>query len=223
MSVISSTHSFNQFVSGVSAPADSTQRLVKIVFKQTEAMTKKGLKAPESSCVSVPKVEELTQAQMEGLQSHVFKLLEDAQDGIIRELYLEGKSNVQDAEISVESCIAYLNEQAQGSRITKEVISQWCEDSGFADMLRMKFAAVLGLGDDCTDEEAAKVEMQVAGYTEKFCALAGSKTSYTADVAAKLLKAIQLHAIQDEMSKRFSTRLQDMVSNPKSSLELLGL
>lgn len=225
MSVISNIHSFTPFVSGVSAPADESQRLAKIIFKQTADMTAKGKKAPESICVSVPSFEgaELSEQELQALVPHIFNLLETAQDGIIRRKYLAGASSVHDDSITVAACIAFLNEEEASKRLSKEKIAGWCENSGLADILRLRFAEVLGISDEPTAEESEKVEAGVAGYVEKYASLSGSKTFYTPEVATKLLKALELGSIQDDMATLLEGKLTEMIQNPKKGLELLSL
>jgi hypothetical protein len=218
MSVISNTHSFLEFNSGVSE-ALSGQRLAKVTYKTP----KTGEKVYKSICVSLPFVAEVSNEQLVALQPHIFKLIEDTQDKIIREAHESGKANVHDTDISVDACVEYLNAESVSGRLTKEGVVRWADDSGLADMLRMRFAEILGVSDTPTEIEAQKVEVQVKGYVDKFAALAGAKTYYAPDVASKLLKALEIGSVGDSIANKFQMRLQDMVANPKNQADMLGL
>ena len=228
MSVISNTHSVVPFDSATSKPAEG-QRLAKIGYKQTEAMTKRGEKALGSVCVSVPQILEVTEAQIESLAPYITKMLEDAQDSIVRRKHSEAKGNithVRDDEITIECCIAELELQSTSSRLSKESVTAWCETSGLNDALRLRFAELLGVSDVPTAEENARVEAQVAAYDAMFASLSGAKTYFAPTEAKKLRKALEIGAaygVDDALSVRFSTRIDEMITNPKDSADLLAL
>ena len=222
MSIISSTHDFTPFVAGKTEPLEG-QRLAKVSYKQTEAMTTKGEIARKPIAVSIPQV---TSAFIPPDMLHRFipfmlDLCETTQDLVIKGLYESGKMEVHDYQISLQALLKILESERNSFRMSSESVTKWCESSGINDALRLRLASILGIPDTPTSEQEAQVEAQVRGYTVKFAALAGSKTYYEVSVATKLLRALEL-AIeyeselgQDAIYKRFSVRLQEMVTNPK--------
>ena len=227
MSTISNIHSIVKFDSKTSKALEG-QRLAKIGFKQTDAMTKAGKTAPESKCVSIPMLiaDDIKPDHYILLMPHILNMLEDAQDGIVREMVEAGKNSVADASLTVQACCGFLAQMNASRRLTKEMITGWTESSGLADALRVRFAELLGVSDEPTPEDEARVEQQVKGYKEKFGMLAGTKTYFEQPVAQNLLKALALldedTISSDYLAPSFVARLTEMVQNPKM-VDMLGL
>jgi hypothetical protein len=159
------------------------------------------------------------------LVPHLKEFVYDVQDKIIRGLYESGATSVADSEIDIDAICKYLaeSESITGGRFTKVAATEWCEVSGFNDALRLRFAELLGIGEDPSNEEAKQVEIQVTGYVDKIAALTGSKTYYAPEVAKKLLKAFEIANIGDKIAERFVTRLEDMIKNPNDVPDMMSL
>jgi hypothetical protein len=53
-------------------------------------------------------------------------LVNDAQDAIVRdEIIANGATSIADELISVDACIAYLDDAAKGNRVTGEYLAKW--------------------------------------------------------------------------------------------------
>lgn len=215
---ISNRHPVNPFIAGKSAPM-SEQRLARVGYKSS---AKNPAKYP-NVCASVPMIAELTNEQIEALQDHIFTMLENAQDGIFRSLYesSDGKLEcITDDDISVESCIAFLNAEAEGSRITKEMVEKWFVEN-VQDNLTVVIATKLGFNLD-TPEQENTVQKHINGYKALMAALSGGKTILT-DVQIKgLQRALELSSVDDEIAGKLSKRLVTMQNKPKIE-ELLDL
>ena len=177
MAIIGTRHSLVLFTAGESKP-QSGQRLAKIGYKQTEAMTKKGEVAPLSVCASVPQVSvDDVRANIDRLLPYIGTMIENAQDGIIRSLYESAGHTliaVDDADISVSACIGYLAAEAAGDRLKKDVIEQWF-DSEVKENLTVFLAEKLGFS-ELTPENCKVVDKHVATYRGLISSLAGGKT-----------------------------------------------
>jgi hypothetical protein len=213
MSQFPGQHLVTAFVSGTSK-AHPNNRLAKVGYKETKAMVAKGKKAPVSVCVSIPFVdsERFTEEEVfAGLVPHIQNLLASAQDGLIRSLYESSGFNltaVTDEEISIERCIAYLNEQETGGRLTIESVKTWFTDEMAAilgeyagKMLAPKFKGA---------ELEAKVKQVLNGYQGMFTSLSGGKTYYPASKRQNLLDALALTNDDDEVAGKLAARLQAM-------------
>lgn len=208
---ISNRHPVNLFVAGKSA-AMSEQRLARVGYKSS---AKNPAKYP-NVCASVPRLSELTNEQIEALQDHIFTMLETAQDGIFRSLYesSDGKLEcITDDDISVESCIAFLNAEAEGSRITKEMVEKWFVEN-VQDNLTVVIAEKLGF-DLSTPEQESTVQKHINGYKALMSALSGGKTILTDMQIKGLQRALEVSSVDDEIASKLSKRLVAMQNKPK--------
>jgi hypothetical protein len=219
MAIIGTRHSLSLFTAGESKPATG-QRLAKIGYKQTEAMTKRGETAPPSVCASVPQVYVSDiRANIDRLLPYIGTMIEVAQDGIIRSLYESaGHSliSVDDADISVSACVSYLAAEAAGDRLKKEVIEQWF-DSEVAKNLTVFLAEKLGF-DELTADNMKVVDRHVGIYRQLIGSLAGGKTILETKQINGCKKAIQLAATADRIAQRLTDRLVAM-EQPKKRIE----
>lgn len=215
---ISNRHPVNLFVAGKSAPM-SEQRLARVGYKNSAKNPAKYLNV----CASVPRIIELTESQIEALSEHIVTMLENAQDGIFRSLYESSDGKLEaltDDDISVESCIAFLNAEAEGSRITKEMVEKWFTENVETN-LTVVIAEKLGF-DLSTPEQENTVQKHVNGYKALMSALSGGKTILT-DVQIKgLQRALEVSSVDDEIAAKLGKRLIAMQNKPKME-ELLDL
>lgn len=215
MSNISQTHTIVAFDSKSSKPYEG-QRLAKITYKTSR---KTGIKEKDSVCVSIPKLE-ITTEELISLKPFLLNYLEGVQDTMIREAYEKGATSIHSDQIAVSAMLEWLDEDSKGGRLTKEYIVEWFNTS-LADTLTVALADKLGIGDTPTESQVKKLEQMLAVYRDKFASLAGGKTSFAADVAIKLQKALEFADTDDLIAQRFNTRLEKMKEN--TSDDLMGL
>ena len=217
MSVISNVHTLFPFVSGESKPMNG-QRLAKVGFKNTKAMEAKGLKALPSVCASVPFLSrDEVLGQIDALLPHVGTMLENVQDQIIRGLY-EGKKgqleNVRDEDISVAQCIAFLEAEATGSRLSSESIKAW-----FAASLASQFSQIIIMDalkygtepDALTEEQTQTVQKHVGVYGDVMAMLAGkglTRSSFSDKQWARLTQILDL-TLEESPEDSFAQKLKD--------------
>lgn len=215
MSTISSVHTVVDF-DAKKSQALTDQRLARVIYKTP----KKGVKK-QSKCVSIPVVSVVSADFISGATAYIANMYQAAQDGIIRELVEKGKTEVQDSEINDTSVLQYLADEAAGNRLTKETVSEWFTGN-VADMLSVAFADKLGVSDTPTPEQEAIVAQSVATYKDKFVGLAGGKTKYDKETAVKLLKALEVVEVNDDIGVKFTARLTAMRDAPTGA-DMFGL
>lgn len=224
MSIIGTRHPLALFIAGESKPANG-QRLAKVGYKQTEAMTKKGEVAPPSVCVSVPQINpDDVRANIDRLLPYIGNMLEAAQDGIVRSLYESAGHtliSVDDADISVSACISYLAAEAAGDRLKKETIEQWF-DSEVSENLTVFLAEKLGFS-ELTADNMKVVDKHVSIYRQLIGSLAGGKTILETKQINGCRKAISLSATADRIAQRLLDRLIAMEAPKKKVEEFLDI
>ena len=235
MSNVSTSHNVVLFVAGKSS-ALSGQRLAKIGYKSTKDKDTGKTIAPKypSICTSVPFIDAdtITPEQMGQLRPHLIKVLENAQDGIIQSLYESRDgvlSAVNDSEISIDACIAFLDSDSESGRWTKEFLGQWF-DANLRDNLFIQIGAKMKfwtLGDDTdtveyTDAQEEKVNQALNGVKGLISGLAGGKTEYAVPVAKNLINLVGLSAYEDEVSGKLVNRLQRMIDKSAEQENALG-
>lgn len=208
MSVISDRNTFEAFVSNGAgkSKAFQNQRLIKVIYK-----SRNGVAAARGNvCASVPVLvnEEITQS-VTALMPHIRGLLASAQDGIAKERYEAGASSIGNDEISVASCIAYLDAESSGSRLSGDDIRAWFK-SELQDVLMLAIAEKMQLSDTPSEEETKKVEQALNVYSDKLASLAGGKTAFSEQVCDRLLNVLPLVDESDAMAMRLTKRLNDM-------------
>lgn len=221
MSNVSNVHDVIPFVAGKSA-ALSGQRLAKVGYKST---AKNPAKFP-SVAVSVPFLsDDSLRENMDSLLPYIKGMMEKTQDDVIRSLY-ESKDGtlkiVQDHEISVQACIAYLESEAAGDRIKKEHIEAWF-DRVCAENVFVLIAEKLGFtGDTLTPEQSATVDKHVKVYKEILSMLAGGRTILTPVQIKSCKTVIDVSEDDSGIGTKLMQRLTAMES-PKAVAEFLEL
>jgi hypothetical protein len=219
MSNFDNAHNVVEYVSG-STKAYAGQRLAKVMFKAVKD-SEGNLVKRSNLAVSLPLVaSDDLHSRMIALLPHVRAMVEKVQDSIVRERVLAGSVLINGSELDLAACIEYMNSDAVGERLTKESIGIWFGES-VADNLALAFSEKLGIGDNPTAEESAKVLAIVADYSAKLQMLAGGKTSFSPDVAMKISKALSIACPDDELAGKFMIRLGKMAVVEKA--DMLGL
>lgn len=219
MSTVSNRHSVVPFVAGESKPFTG-QRLAKVGYKD-----RGGKKAKFSSvCVSVPQIDPAAvQSNIQRLLPHIGTMLENAQDAVIRSLYESADGSLQsvsDSEISIDACIAFMEAEKNGSRLTKELIESWF-DSDVRENLSVVIAEKLGF-EELNETQMQVIEKHVAVYRQILAMLAGGRTILEPKQIAACEKAITLAGSESDVAKKLQARI-DAMKNPKPLEELLEL
>jgi hypothetical protein len=216
MSNVSGRHLVQPFKAGKSE-ALSSQRLSRVGYKST---VKNPAKFP-SVCASVPVIpSQDIILSVDKMVDHIRTMLENAQDGIFRSLYesSDGKLEaVHDSELDIASCIAFLDAEATGDRLTKARIEAWF-DAEISDNLLVTIAEKMGV----EDIENAAVTKHAKIYRDVLSMLAGGKTILNEKQIKGCRYAINLATSEDDVSVKLLARLKAMES-PKSMEELLDL
>lgn len=232
MSNISNRHNVVPFIAGTSA-ALTNQRLARVLYKPS-----KGVQKYPSVCVSIPTInKDDVVSKMDSLIVHMITFLEDVQDSVIKNMYEqnEGKmSSIGDEDISIDACIAYLEMEKSGGRITKEVIGKWFNDV-LNDSLMVVIATKLGYvpenagdgkGEDVnielTDAQMNTIEKHINAYRELFMNLAGKNVMMQDAQINGMIRAMAYTSMEDEIGKKVMGKLEDLKNKPKIG-ELLGL
>ena len=214
MSNVSIAHTVTKFDAKLSQ-ALTGQRLAKCRYKTT---AKQSAKYP-SVCVSVPYIDpDSITANIPALVTHIRYMLENAQDGIIRSLYETSDgalSQVTDTDLSIASCISFMEAESEGTRLTKEFIESWF-DSSVKDYVYTLITEKLGYGDNAnlTVEQDMTVCKHVNGYRGMYSALAGGKTMYQPNQINSLKRVLDIVDTDDTQVKLLA-RLNKMLETPK--------
>jgi hypothetical protein len=225
MSQVSNRHTVVPFVAGKTV-AFTGQRLAKVGYKETK---KNPAKFP-SIAVSVPVIETVNDPEFSDALQHgrfdaiIREALQNAQDGIIRSMYESSDGELQsvsDDDLSIAQCLAFIEAESTGGRLTKEAIERWF-DSELADNLAVMIADKLKFS-DLTPENQAVIDKHVGVYKQVLSMLAGGKT-FLADPQIRGCRvAIALASEDDDMSKKLVSRLDAMENSRKQVVELLDL
>ena len=222
MSNVSNVHDVIPFVASKTNPL-SGQRLAKVGYKST---AKNPAKFP-SVAVSVPFLsDDSIRESMDSLLPYIKGMMEKTQDDVIRSLY-ESKDGtlkiVQDHEISVQACIAYLESEAAGDRIKKEHIEAWF-DRVCAENVFVLIAEKLSFGTDgeLTPEQSTTVDKHVKVYRDIMGMLAGGRTILTPVQIKSCKTVIDVSEDDSGIGTKLMQRLTAMES-PKPVAEFLEL
>lgn len=212
MSNISNRHQVIPFVAGESKPL-SGQRLAKVGYKTSKKTPAKF----KSICVSVPQIDPTeVQEKISRLLPHIGTMLENAQDGIIRSLYesQEGNlSSVADHEISIDSCIAFMDAEAAGDRLKKEHIESWF-DAEISENLFILVAEKLGFTEPNADQTGV-IQKHVKTYRDVISMLAGGKTRLEEKQIKGCRVALSLGNTDGGIGQKLMNRLDQMEKAPK--------
>ena len=220
MSNVSNRHTVVPFIAGKSS-ALSGQRLSRCLYKPDR---KTGIQKYPSVCVSVPELElELDEQTIEKLAPHILGLIEGAQDKILKSLYESGKgklSSISNEDISLNACIAYLELEASGGRLTKEFLNAWFNEN-VQDNLAVVIAEKMGMSDP-SEKDWEVVGKKVNGYRDMLSALSGGAVVYSVGQCSALLKALEIAGVDDDVNKKLVARLNNMMA-PREIEELISL
>jgi hypothetical protein len=204
---ITNRHAVVKFVSGESKPLKD-QRLAKVGYKTT---AKNPAKFP-SVCASVPMIPETEiVGAIDSLLPHIRTMLENAQDGIFRSLYEASgglRTEIGDGELSVSQCVAFLESEAAGGRLTKEVLESWF-NANVSDNLTVVIADRLKF-EELNEDQMAVVQKHLNSYKGLISSLSGGATILSAVQIQGVRRAIEVSSVEDEISRKLIARLDAM-------------
>ena len=207
MSNVSNRHAVVPFVAGTSKPL-SGQRLARAGFKLTEKMKQAGKTALPSVCASVPHIDPAAvQMFWNDLLPHVGTMLEKAQDEILRAKYESSGgqcTDLTDEEISIPACLAFMNAESAGSRLSVESIGAWF-DTALTDSLTVLIADKLGF-DLSTPEQESVVQKHVRNHRDVLAMLAGKNVILAPRQSAAITNMLDL-AEEDAMHQKLTAKL----------------
>lgn len=221
MSVISSTHSLSLFTSGVSKPLHD-QRLAKITYKPRENKPAKFA----SVCASIPMIREITEENLDAFLPHLVKVMENAQDGIIKAAYESngGKMiSIRDEDINETAILNFLNAESSGSRINADMVNTWF-DLNVKDNLSVMLAGVLKFDDELNEEQQVVVNKHVGVYKDIMALIAGKQVHLQGQQQKAIRKCFELadtdssDSVHSKLVERF-----DSICGQKDIGEILGL
>lgn len=209
MSNVSNRHAVVPFVAGVSKPF-ADQRLARAGFKLTEKMKAAGKVALPSVCASVPHIDPAAvEVFWNDLLPFVGNMLEKAQDEILRAKYESSGGvcdSITDDEISIPACIAFMNAESAGSRLSVESIGAWF-DVALTDGLTVLIADKLGF-DLSTPEQEQTVSKHVRNHRDVLCMLAGKNVILAPRQMSAVQNMLQIAPDDgDTMHQRLSAKL----------------
>jgi hypothetical protein len=217
MSNVSKRHAVVPFVAGTSKPLTG-QRLARAGFKLTEKMKAAGKTALSSVCASVPMLDTgAVSVMVADLMPHIVGMLEKAQDEILRTKYESsgGTADVlTDEEISIPACIAYLNAESAGSRLSAESLGQWF-DTALTDSLTVLIAEKLGF-DLSTAEQETTVAKHVRNHRDVLAMLAGKNVILAPRQESAIKNMLEL-AEEDTMHGKLSAKLTALTAAGKEA------
>lgn len=221
MSLISSQHSVIPFIAGKTAPLTG-QRLAKVGYKST-------VKTPAmypSVAVSVPVIEsDSVLDSIDSLMVHIVNYLSDVQDKVIRSLYESSQgalTSVGDSDISVSQCIAFLEAESNGGRLTKESVNAWF-DSEAKDVLSAIVADKLGFSDDLSDAQEKMIAQKCAAYREVIGSLSGGATVLIPAQIKSVRALIEQIEGESTVKEKLISRLTAMEAPKQNMAELLEI
>lgn len=220
---IGSTHLVSKLEKNSKAMQD--QRLARVIAKKNKSGEYECENLQESKCISIPKIGELSAAQLQMLQPHIIGLVENAQDALIRECIIAGASSINDAQISIEECIKYLDDSAKGNRITSEYMQQWFIGT-YADFA-VEFIGALGKFDikNLTADQSAVIEAKTNVIRDMFAGFASPKYSPDIPKCKAMIKFGEFITRDnwDERMGNLMEKVQKIKSEKESEMSLDAL
>lgn len=213
---ISNRHSIQKFISGKST-AMQGQRLAKIGYKGKD-------KFSESMFASVPVLQAALQEEIIENPSKFFGILQEvmekAQDDVIKSLWESSGAQLQsvsDEDISIETCLAFLESSIGGGRLTKEALKDW-----FSSDMEVNLGVVIAekLGKDLEDTKVIQV---LAGYKGMFMECAAPKISLKEAQIKALKEALTFSASDDGITRKLLSRFEALEKEAEKEAEVVLL
>lgn len=140
-------------------------------------------------------------------------VLEDEQDALIKQAIEEGKSLINWADISLDTCLTALTATRVSSRLTKEQIEQWVMVA-MQEHLRSRGkqnAAAKGFAEG-SEGELKQVAATINTYRELFGRLAAPVPNLGQEQATALSNQLKVSNLDDDIAKALSKRLHAILN-----------
>ena len=185
-------------------------RIVKALY-QTSAKT--GTKLRENSYCRIPTkhlTEEIVVSRIAELSPFVVNWLQELEATSLRASHKKGQLNVFTASLSLDALIEVLEATEAGARLNKEKIEAWF-DSNLLESLTIRFADKMGINEQSSEAELAKLELVLNAYKAKFASLASGKTFIKEEDCKAMIAVIRFaEAELSILGHRFIARLEKM-------------
>lgn len=146
-------------------------------------------------------------------------VLEDQQDGMIREMIEAGSNTIKWEEITLEKTLSALTATRISNRLTREIVELWADAAirPTTDKRAMQVAETKGFSAD-----AAKVAMQQAAtfnaYKDNLAKLAAAVPNLGMETANQLDVFMKASALDDDIAKVLKRKLHAIL-NPAAASE----
>lgn len=190
------------------AEPDGT-RLVKCLYKANA----EGKKVAENSYTLVPTghiTEETVAERIAELAPYVVTFLQEWEDKAIKEQHKDGVTRIFTEYLTMDKVLAALEESEAGARLNAEKIGKWFVDT-IQDSLLLAFMDKLGITDQPTPDQEARLATVLDAYRKKFESLASGKAFIKeADCKAMILVIQTAEAAETTLGRKFIARLEGM-------------
>lgn len=212
MSIVSNVHSFVKLTKDAKPMMD--QRLVRLIAKGEN----KHANLAESLAVSIPRVDqEQAIAVIDRLIPHVVGMVQDAQDKIIREWRIEhGRDEIPESVFSVDECVAWLDANAAGDRVSAEYLTEWFGEEYMTAAQRYISEA---LGVDIVNGEVPEIVQQKCNVLrDMFTGFASPKYSPAIPKLRAMIKFTKSVRELDARMSAIETKCVDMLARKEKEL-----
>lgn len=148
-------------------------------------------------------------------------VLEDQQDGMIREMIESGKNTITWEDITLEKTLAALTATRISNRLTREIVELWADVAirPFTDARAQQIAK-----DKKFDSDATKVAAQVAAtfnsYKDNLAKLAAAVPNVGQDTANQLQVFMTNSKLDDDIAKVLNRKLHAILNPAAASDDL---
>lgn len=177
MSNVSNMHNVQKLEKN--SKALSGQRMARVIAKKNKDGQYESENLTESKFVSIPTMDSqsINEAQFSALQVHINAMLQNAQDGIIRDLIIDGATSIHQDQIGIDACIKYLDEESKGNRVTGEYLAKWFTESYLEGAMQFVIAMSKFDPDALTPDQVAVIEKKCNVLRDMFTGFASGKYS----------------------------------------------
>lgn len=194
------------------------QRLARVIAKKNKEGNYESEHLQESKCISIPVIQSISESQLRAAMPHIIGLFANAQDEIIRELIINGQSSVNDAQISIEECIKYLDQSASGGRVTSEYMQKWFNEVYIEPAMEFITTEVCKFNpDNLTSAQVEVIEKRCNVLRDMFAGFASGKYSPDIPKCKAILKFGEFLS-QDNWDERMKA-IQAKTANIKKEKE----
>jgi len=197
-------------------------RIVKCLYQKN---TKSGTKAQDNAYVRLPTkhlTEEHIVSRVAELSPYILAWLQEQEDKAVKELHKKGGLQVFTEYLSLDKIIEVLEESLESSRLNKDKINAWFDDK-LETTLVEAFSIKLGITQDSTENEVARLIALVNAYKAKFAQLSSPKVYLKEQDCEAMIRVIEMSedAKSSLLGARFITKLANLNSKVEELLELL--